>query len=220
MMKKLLSSLVLFSLCLFLLAGCGSTAPASSSTSGTSSTSTPASKDGTSQSVQAGTWLGQNKDTATYYFFDRDSTTGRTASLESGIGVGFSYSMEGETIRFRLGAEDETRTATLTMTDPTHGTLRWENGQEETMTFVSDKGSDTFQFYSNDELCQMAAAYYVRTTGEAAPQAAADLSTETVSIQLYRNLGDHNSTYAWYEVSRFTAKGRDANSGQAIDLTA
>ena len=37
-------------------------------------------------------------------------------------------------------------------------------------------------------------------------------------VQLYDNLGDHNSTSAWYVLDRFTAKGTDLLSGTEIDL--
>ena len=37
------------------------------------------------------------------------------------------------------------------------------------------------------------------------------------TIQVYENLGDHNSTAAWYTVDRITAQGTDGN-GQAVDL--
>ena len=39
----------------------------------------------------------------------------------------------------------------------------------------------------------------------------------SVSIQVYENLGDHNSTAAWYTVDRMTAAGTD-NSGNEVNL--
>ena len=39
----------------------------------------------------------------------------------------------------------------------------------------------------------------------------------SVSIQVYENLGDHNSTAAWYTVDRMTATGTDS-SGNDVDL--
>ena len=39
----------------------------------------------------------------------------------------------------------------------------------------------------------------------------------SVSIQVYENLGDHNSTAAWYTVDRLTAAGTDG-SGQEVAL--
>ena len=39
----------------------------------------------------------------------------------------------------------------------------------------------------------------------------------SVAIQVYENLGDHNSTAAWYTVDRITAAGTDG-SGNEVDL--
>lgn len=40
-----------------------------------------------------------------------------------------------------------------------------------------------------------------------------------MTIQLYYNLDDHNSTCAWYQVARQTGIGKDVNSGEVIDLS-
>lgn len=171
--------------------------------------------------IQAGTWFVSGKDTAAYYFFDADGTSGRTASLENGTGVGFTYSVQDNEVTFRMGAEDVVVKGKLTKTDDTHASIVWEDGSdnEETMHFISGKGSEDFQFYTNEDLCRMAVDYYIKTTGEDAPQAAADTEPETVSIQLYVNMGDHNSNCAWYQVNRQTAKGTDVNTGAEIDLS-
>lgn len=83
-----------------------------------------------------------------------------------------------------------------------------------------EEDSNAFS-YSDEELCEMAVKYYVKSTGEAEPLAAAeeDADGETVTIQLYYNLGDHNSTCAWYQVARRTGIGKDVNSGGVIDLS-
>ena len=130
---------------------------------------------------------------------------------EGEIGLGFCYEIDGENIVFRIGAEDAEIKGSLSITDADHAEIIWADGRKDSMTFVSEEGSDTFHFYTNEELCAMAIAYYTDATGEVAPLAAADLGTDTVTIQLYNNLGDHNSTYAWYQVNRLTGKVIDVN---------
>ncbi len=169
--------------------------------------------------IQAGTWFVSGKDTAAYYFFDADGTSGRTASLENGTGLGFTYSIQDNEATFHMGASDMSTISTLEKTDDTHFTITWEDGRVENMTYVSEKGSEDFQFYTNEDLCRLAVAYYTKATGEDAPQVAADTDPETVSIQLYVNTGDHNSNCAWYQVNRQTAKGTDVNTGAEIDLS-
>ena len=118
-----------------------------------------------------------------------------------------------------MGAEGATVQGTLAKKDDTHFDILWADDREETMTFVSEKGSDSFQFYSNEQLCQMAIAHYVNTAGGEAPLAAADTDPEQVTIQLYQNIKDHNSTFAWYRIDRQTGVGEDVSSGEKIDLS-
>ena len=79
------------------------------------------------------------------------------------------------------------------------------------------------QPYTEQELCNLALDYYRTNSGASAGEtqdlAAAAQANEdgTVTIQVYENLGDHNSTAAWYTVDPVTAQGTDGN-GQSVDL--
>ena len=164
-----------------------------------------------------GTWL---SDAGQYYFFDEDGASGRTASLEDGTGVGFSYTVDGTQAAFAMGAADNSSVCTVTL-DGDAATLEWEDGTTEHLTYVSDQGSDDFRFYSNQELSDMAVAYYKEHNSSQDNNnltAAAQTNDDgSVTIQVYENLGDHNSTAAWYTVDRTTGIGTDA-SGSEVDL--
>lgn len=207
-----------------LLAACGSagsggtanpTQPSSTPDSGTSETppSTPA-----AESVfTPGTWL---SDGGQYYFFDEDGTAGRTASLEDGTGVGFSYTVDGAQATFSMGAADNYSVCTVAIDGDTVA-LEWADGTTEHLTYVSDQGSEDFQFYSNQELSDMALTYYKKANSaqenENLTSAAQTNDDGSVSIQVYENLGDHNSTAAWYTVDRITGAGTDG-TGAEVDL--
>ena len=164
-----------------------------------------------------GTWL---SDGGQYYFFDAGGTTGRTASLEDGTGVGFTYSLGGTEADFSMGAADNTNSCTVSRNGDTV-TLEWADGATEHLTYVSEQGSDTFQFYSNQELAGLALSFYRENNGaqdnQTLTSAAQTNEDGSVSIQVYENLGDHNSTAAWYTVDRMTAAGTD-NSGNEVNL--
>ena len=67
----------------------------------------------------------------------------------------------------------------------------------------------------------MALSYYGKTTGEPTDELMAEAVTGEdgkVHIQVYRNLGDHNSTAAWYTVERTTGAGTDDNMGTQVNL--
>lgn len=66
---------------------------------------------------RSGTWLVSGKDSAAYYFFDADGTSGRTASLEKGIGVGFTCSVQNDGVTFCMGAADAAVKGTLKQVD-------------------------------------------------------------------------------------------------------
>ena len=165
-----------------------------------------------------GTWL---SDLGQYYFFDADGAAGRTASLEDGTGVAFSYTAQDGEAVFALGAADNESACTVTGEGETR-TLTWADGTVENLSYVSELGSDEFAFYTNVELADLALAYYKQVSGETDTEglvaAAAANEDGTVAIQVYQNLGDHNSTSAWYTVDRLTATGTDAD-GNEVDLT-
>lgn len=136
------------------------------------------------------------------------------------MGIGFTYSVEGSQAVFYMGSADTPAKGVLERTDAGQVTIRWEDGREELLIFLSAEGSDSFRFYSNDALCDLAVNFYSHTAGENETISAAAVTNEdgSVTIQVYENLGDHNSTCAWYNVDRYTAKGTDLNTGEAVDF--
>ena len=206
-----------------LLAACGNTgsdpsAPAQPpDASDNTITETPSAPPNENTAFTPGTWL---SDGGQYYFFDAGGTTGRTASLEDGAGAGFTYSLVGTEATFSMGAADNASSCTVSRDGDTV-TLLWADGATEKLTYVSEQGSDTFQFYSNQELADLALNFYKENNNAQDNQnlASAVQSNDdgSVSIQVYENLGDHNSTAAWYTVDRITATGTDG-SGNGVDL--
>ncbi len=209
------------------LAGCGNTtanssqpgseSPASDVSNAPSESPSASGSQATGATFQAGTWL---SDLGQYWFFDPDGATGRTASLEDGTGVGFTYTLDGHQASFAMGGADSSQSCDVTQGEGTL-TFQWEDGGTERLTYVSQQGSGQFQFHSNRELCDLALAYCKKQNGaqnnENLTAAAQTNEDGTVTIQVYENLGDHNSTCAWYTVDRTTAQGSDGN-GQAVDL--
>lgn len=167
--------------------------------------------------LPGGTWCA---DEAYLYFFDEQSATGRMVSLEDGMGVSFSYHLQGDEAQFVLGASDAIENCVIDQEDTGEMTFNWQDGQVEKLAFLSKEGSDTFQFYSNQDLMAMTLAYYTAQYGPQEELMAGAQTNEdgTVSIQLYQALGDHNSTAAWYTVDRYTGQGED-DTGAPVDLS-
>ncbi len=203
-----------------LLAACGAPAETPVATpvvtpAAESPAATPAPSDESSL-FTPGTWL---SDKGQYYFFDEDGTSGRTESLKDGTGVAFEYSLSGSSAEFNFGGEGDALGCSVSQEGGVI-TLDWADGDTEKLKFVSPLGSDEFKFYTNDELASMALSYYKSNSGEpsdgllSAAEANADGS---VTVQIYRSLGDHNSTAEWYTLDRITASGTDS-AGNAVDL--
>lgn len=226
MQKKYLAGLSCLALSLtLLLAACGS-ADSGGSSGSTQPSSTPESSDTETPPASSteetlftpGTWL---SDGGQYYFFDEGGATGRTASLDSGTGVGFAYTLNGDQADFSMGGADDSSPCTVRRDGDTI-TLEWEDGTTETLTYASEQGSDSFLFYSNQELADMALTHYKTLNSDQENEnlaAAAQTNDDgSVTIQVYENLGDHNSTAAWYTVDRLTGTGTD-DTGAEVDLT-
>lgn len=164
-----------------------------------------------------GTWL--VGDGGQYFFFDEDGKSGSTRDWEHGIGVAFEYEYADGRAVFHMAAADDNTPCAVEITDPEHITLRWDDGGDTPLTY---QGAGEIDFYSDYELGEMAIAYYGQATGQDTENLTAGTAANedgTVTVQVYENLGDHNSTAAWYTVDRFTGQGTDVNSGETVDLT-
>ncbi len=73
--------------------------------------------------------------------------------------------------------------------------------------------------YSKEELEKMALDYYEAQSGYRPTSVGSEINEDgTLSIQLYDNMGDHNSTSDWYTIDMNTGKGTNIMN-ESIDLT-
>ncbi len=235
-MRKLLATLCAFAFMLSALAGCqtaaqiqgtetasaaGSPAPTPSAPAPTEpSAAAPAPTEPKPQ-FKAGTWLATGGEVGEFFFFDADGASGRAVSLEDAAGYGFTYEQgDGKTIFHMAGAETPLP-CEVVVTDEEHLTLEWEAQYAQTLTYYSPLGSDEFCFYTDEELCRMALREYEAKNGltDSGLRVGAESGEDgAVTLQIYENLSDHNSTAAWYQVDRCTAKGTDMITGDTVEL--
>ena len=170
--------------------------------------------------IPTGVWLAKTDlGYSNYYYFNSEEQNGRYLSLDYGLGMTFNYEGSGDELVFLMGDNAEAHPALVEHTEDDSFILHWENNLPEKMVLISEGTLDEFHFYSNDELTRMSMAHFARS-GNTPTSLAAAMTNEdnTVTVQLYDNLGDHNSTSAWYILDRFTAKGTNLMSGEEIDL--
>lgn len=171
---------------------------------------------------RAGTWMAQCGPTSRYYFFGEDGASGRFVNMEDGAGADFTYIQTGDRGVLSLIGSGAGAVCQVIVLDQDHITLEWENQPAETMTYVSGLSAEQFHFYTHEELARMALEdYWAKNypVDESLMAAAMDNGDGTSTIQIYQNLGDHNSTAAYYVVDRCTGEGQNISNGTNVDLT-
>lgn len=131
-------------LALALLTGCQSAAPsqpaeapqAPAAPAETSPDASPAPAEPDDGAVQfkPGTYLCGD----TYFSFYTDGASGGTTGKDSGIGVGFTYEVEGGQVTFHMGSMDDSTVAEVTAVDEDTFDVKWADGRQEIMTYVPD----------------------------------------------------------------------------------
>ncbi len=184
----------------------------------TSTKSTPAG-DASTSVFQEGAWQGENM----YYFFTKDGSSGSTSSMEDGTGTSFTYDINGNEVIFHMGSVDDSTVATMVQSGESEVELKWADGQTEKLEHVSNMGADIFEFYTNEELCDLAVSnYYAENGGDPASNPVTATATTQpdgeVFIQISSDEGDHLSNLAQYNVNRRTASGTDAMTERTINL--
>ncbi|MCM1007392.1 MAG: D-alanyl-D-alanine carboxypeptidase family protein [Ruminococcus flavefaciens] len=66
--------------------------------------------------------------------FNFSGVSGNYISSETGMGLAFEYSINGNKLAFQMGGDGNSVTATMTSVDSTHFTLTWEDGMTENFT--------------------------------------------------------------------------------------
>lgn len=86
-------------------------------------------------------------------------------------------------------------------------------------TTNNNNNNDATKTYTQEELEKMALNYYEKKTGYRPGNVASEVQSDgKLQIQLYDNLGDHNSTSDWYTIDMKTGKGENT-LGETVDLT-
>ena len=171
--------------------------------------------------LKPGIWTAAQNEELTRYFVFYDNMTGLDLDADSGKGMTFEYKIEDNEIVFYMGTTKNEVSATMEKTDDEHIALSWSYGESETIHWALDVPEGGLTFYSSRDLSDKCLDYYeAHHEGERPEEVAWENNLDgTVTFQLFDELDDHISTSAWYVIDRFTAKGKDANTDEEIDLT-
>ncbi|MBQ3843250.1 MAG: hypothetical protein II820_11255 [Ruminiclostridium sp.] len=167
--------------------------------------------------LQTGVWWATSDyDPDSYYTF-RDDGSGNIIFQDIGSGVPFGYTRDGAEYTFEIAAAGNFSKMTVISHDNDIAEIKWEDGRVEHLVYQGS--ADSFKFYSNMELGDMAKAYYAGNHDGYVPAVVDSEIDENgmIVIHLYDVVDDHTATGDWYTVDRFTGKGTDV-LGNEVDL--
>lgn len=119
-----------------------------------------------------------------------------------------------------MGAADNNSVFALSDVSEDSFTLTTDDGQTDTLVYICEGDDNTFRFYTDEELQQIALNYYQALTGYAPQYSGVKSNNDgTATIQLFDQVDDHNSTSAWYTIDRVTLKGTDDMLNEEVDMS-
>lgn len=152
--------------------------------------------------IAEGVWIEMKEDGISYWDFDNSVIISQEDKSEEP----FSYTINNTEVVFDLGGAE--LTAKVAAFDPSFAMITWEDGTVSSMYLMGD--SESFKFYSNDELGKMAAEFYAFRTEEEPEMTEVSVNPDgSVSIKL--------SETVTYIIDPITGEGTDEN-GEYISI--
>ena len=165
-----------------------------------------------------GVWAADDGEKLLGYYVFSDAENGRFDEIQIGMGVPFNVKTKNNKADFSLGAADFTEPATVENAGKGKRTLTWSSDKRvENLTLLGEQEPDTFRFYSQKNLEEMALDYYEANVGTRPQSAEITLAAAgTASILLY---GSKGKELAGYVVDNITGKGTVMGTDEEILLT-
>ena len=164
-----------------------------------------------------GVWAADDGEKLLGYYIFYDSGNGRFDEIQMGMGVPFTVKAKKNNAEFSLGAADFTEPVTVEHNGKGKRILTWTNDNRvENITLIGEQEPDSFRFYSQKDLEEMALDYYEANNGTRPNSAEVDTRADgTASIHLY---GKKGSEMAEYVVDIITGKGTVTGTDEEIQL--
>ncbi len=108
-----------------------------------------------------GIWTARTTDGTERYFIFSDGKNGHYLEQETGMGMGFTYGMaDDETAIFHFGDAESNDLASISWVSTSNAYVKWADGTMETFKLINGNPEAELNFYSNQELSEMAMNYY------------------------------------------------------------
>lgn len=168
-----------------------------------------------------GVWAVDDGERRLGYYIFTSGNSGSYIDTEYGTGVAFEVDIDGKKANFHMGGADFNSYAEVFVSDINKREIMWkEDNRTESLTLINCQDPKTFEFYCASDLLNSAYAYYESVNGSHPELFGTMVGVDgVVDIQLYNQVNGHNSTAAFYQVDSITGKGKDVNSGEAVDFS-
>ena len=204
---------------LFGIAGC------SGDSSGETSSETKNNKnaDGTyfdnGETFCRGVWAADDGEKRVGYYIFYDGENGRFEDAHLGMSVPFAVKIKKDKVLFALGAADFSDPASVKNTGDGTRELTWLNeNRVENLSLLGELEPDSFRYYSQNDLSEMAMDFYESRNGKRPDSADVFLTPDGMAtILLY---GKRGYVVAGYSVDSITGKGTVNGTEEKIVLAA
>ncbi len=171
--------------------------------------------------LKPGVWYSYNDKRSSYYFISPDGTMARRVDVADALSTVFQYEcISPETHLYKYYTSTGASTFTINITGEDTAEMTDADNTVSRMKYRSDETFEKFQFFSDEELQNMALTYFStyssRNTNNL-QKYVVDNEDETVDVYLYVYANGAQNILEIYSIDRFTASGTCKN-GEIIDL--
>ncbi len=171
----------------------------------------------TGETFCRGVWAADDGEKLLGYYVFLESGSGRFDEIQMGLGVPFEVTAKDDKAEFNLGAVDFAEPARVEKTGKGKRTLTWTNDKRtEYLTLLEEQEPDTFTFYSQKDIEEMALDHYEANKGKRPKSAEVSVAADGMaSVVLY---GKKNKVLTQYVVNVITGDGIVEGSDEETQL--
>lgn len=171
--------------------------------------------------LKPGVWYAYNEEACSYYFISPDGMNARKVDVLDAMSTVFRYeNISAEKHEYKYYTSTGSSTFVLNITSEETAELIEKDKPVSRLKYCSDTTFEHFQFFSDEELENMALSYYSTYSSRNNSNLliyTVDNEDETVDIYLYVVLNGKENILEIFSLDRFTASGTSRN-GEIIDL--
>ena len=166
-----------------------------------------------------GVWAADDGEKRVGYYIFYDGENGRFEDAHLGMSVPFAVKIKKDKVLFALGAADFSDPASVKNTGDGTRELTWLNeNRVENLSLLGELEPDSFRYYSQNDLSEMAMDFYESRNGKRPDSADVFLTPDGMAtILLY---GKRGYVVAGYSVDSITGKGTVNGTEEEIVLAA